>query len=292
MDQSKKKKRKEKSLMKWLILVLLGIGLLLGGIYIYFLQPEIIPGLARRFDKPVTGILIAVDEDYFGDNGHEKVRADLILFGRISPDEQEMILIFIPRHTLVEIPELGEDKIRFSYMAGERPLTQEIVESLLDEKIDYYGVMDFDSFQEIIAVLEGVEILLEDKIFCQELELDLQLGLQMLTPKEALNYARYLGEDETELDRIRRQQKLAIAIYHRALETMTLARLPQLVMTIIETVKNLDTNVDRDAVIKAVNFLREMGEPYPNPLILPGYQEDDYWIRDEEGIHRIIKGVD
>lgn len=286
------KKKREKPWMKWILLLLLALGLLLGGIYIYFLQPDLIPGLAKNFDEPVSGLLIAVDEDYYSVNGDERVRADLILWGRISPQDQELQLIFIPRHTLVTIPSWGEDKIRFAYMAGELTMTKEIVEELLQHEIDYYAVMDFESFMEIVHVLEGVEVMIDRPIFSEELKLELDIGLQKIDSKEALGYARYIGEDETEIDRIQRQQSLALAIYHRALETRSLARLPQLIMMILDTVRNLKTNIDGDTVIKAVNFLREMEEPYPTPVILPGYQEKDFYLIDEEEIHLIIKGVD
>lgn len=293
-----KKKRQEKSWIKWLILLLLALGLFLGGTYVYFLQPDLIPGFASNFQEPVTGLLIAVDEDYYAasnnenENGYEKVRADLILWGRISPKEQDLKLMFIPRHTLVTIPSWGEDQIRFAYMAGKIPMTMDIVNELLHEEIDYYAVIDFDSFMEIVDVLEGIEMMIERPIFSEELEIDLEEGLQMINSKEALGYARYIEEDEIELDRIRRQQSIALAIYNRALETRSLARLPQLVMTIIETVRSLKTNVNRDAVVKTVNFLRDMGEPYPSPIILPGEQDDEFWLIDEEEILRIINGVD
>lgn len=284
--------RREKSWLKWLMLLILGLGLLLGGIYIYFLQPDIIPGIARKFDEPVTALLVAVDEDYYGNEEHEKVRADLILWGRIAPEENTLTLLFVPRHTLVDIPDWGQDMIRFAYMAGEIPMTLDVVKNLLNQEIDYYGVMDFDSFKEIVEVLEGVELYVENAIFYEKLDLDLSPGLQMLSADEALSYARYIGENESEVDRIRRQQRLALAIYERALQTRTLTRLPQLVMTIIEKVRDLKTNVDRDTVVKVVHFLRDMEEPYPEPLILPGYEEEEFFFVDERGLEQILKGVE
>ena len=294
-ENEKTETSSDSSWIKWLVLLLIALGLLLGGIYLYFFQPNIIPGIAEfgpTYEEPVNMLLIGVDWNYFVEDEEEKkeeVRADLLLWGQINPQDKKITIISIPRHTRVDIDGLEENKVRYSHQEGEIPMTIEAVEEIMGQEVDYYVRIDFDSFRGIIDILDGVDVEFDEPLYDEDLKLEIDRGRQRLDPDTALNYARYIGEDENELARIDRQQKLARAIYDRTLQIETMPRIPRLYQQIMDTVQYIETDIDQNTVVKTINLIKTMDEPYPELYLLPGREFNQYWIINEREKQQLIK---
>lgn len=97
----------------------------------------------------------------------ESARSDVLLLVSIPKSKQDQVsLITIPRDTKIEHPEKGLQKINHFYAMwdettdrlGNRALTTSVVEELLDIKVNGTVEFTFDSFDEVVDLLGGVDL--------------------------------------------------------------------------------------------------------------------------------------
>lgn len=95
----------------------------------------------------------------------ERARSDVLMLVNIPKSaDNPFSIVMIPRDTKVEHPEHGLEKITHFYAMwedeetlGNKELTQEQVEQLLDVKVNSSVEVTFDSFIEIVDLLGGVD---------------------------------------------------------------------------------------------------------------------------------------
>ncbi|MBU0731419.1 LCP family protein [Patescibacteria group bacterium] len=97
----------------------------------------------------------------------ERSRSDSLMVVGIPKSSKNTInIVMVPRDTFIEHDEFGMQKITHFYALGERTdsevlgnldLTQEVVEELLNVKMDASVEVTFDSFIEIVDLLGGVQ---------------------------------------------------------------------------------------------------------------------------------------
>jgi len=159
-------------------------------------------------------------------------RADTIVFLSISPKTKDVLILSIPRDTRVEIPERGMDKINHAYAFGGKKLISETVSLFLDMPIHFYAIADFIGFVNIIDELGGVEIDVEKEMHYVDkaggLDINLSPGKQMLDGEKSLQYIRFRQDKLGDLGRIKRQQKLALAVIEKMMNFDSIAKIPQI----------------------------------------------------------------
>jgi len=159
-------------------------------------------------------------------------RADTIVFLSISPKTKDALILSIPRDTRVEIPERGMDKINHAYAFGGKKLISETVSLFLDMPIHFYAIADFIGFVNIIDELGGVEIDVEKEMHYVDkaggLDINLSPGKQMLDGEKSLQYIRFRQDKLGDLGRIKRQQKLALAVIEKMMNFDSIAKIPQI----------------------------------------------------------------
>lgn len=99
--------------------------------------------------------------------GTERSRSDSLMVVAIPKSSKNTInIVMVPRDTYVEHDEYGMQKLTHFYALGERTdsevlgnldLTKEMVEELLNVKMDTTVEVTFDSFIEIVDLLGGVD---------------------------------------------------------------------------------------------------------------------------------------
>lgn len=212
-------------------------------------------------------------------------RADTIVLLSISPKTKEILILSIPRDTRVEIPGRGMNKINHAYAYGGKELISKTVSSFLDIPINFYVVVDFIKFVNIIDELGGVEINIEKEMHYIDkaggLNINLYPGKQILDGEKALQYIRFRHDNLGDLGRIKRQQKLVEALINKMMNLDSVKKIP----LILEGLKTyLETDIKlQDAVALANLFKRVSQDKFiietvqGNPVYINGisYLEPD-----------------
>jgi LCP family protein required for cell wall assembly len=212
-------------------------------------------------------------------------RADTIVLLSISPKTKNVLILSIPRDTRVEIPGRGMNKINHAYAFGGKELISKTVSSFLDIPINFYVIVDFIKFVNIIDELGGVEINIEKEMHYIDkaggLNINLYPGMQILDGEKALQYIRFRHDNLGDLGRIKRQQKLVEALINKMMNLDSVKKIPQ----ILEGLKTyLETDIKlQDAVALANLFKRVSQDKFiietvqGNPVYINGisYLEPD-----------------
>lgn len=184
-------------------------------------------------------------------------RADTIVLLSISPKTKDVLILSIPRDTRVEIPGRGMDKINHAYAFGGQKLISKTISSFLDVPIHFYAVADFNGFVNIIDELGGVEIDIEKEMHYVDkaggVKINLYPGKQILDGEKALQYIRFRHDKLGDLGRIKRQQKLALAVIKKMMNFDSITKLPQ----ISEGMKGyIETNIEAQDAVALANLFR------------------------------------
>lgn len=191
-------------------------------------------------------------------------------------------MLAVPRDTLVQISDIGEDKINAAYANGGPELAVETLEGLTDVNINNYIVVDFGGVEEIVDSLGGITVNVDEPIE-YNLEgryISIPAGDQKLDGSEALAYVRFRGDATADIGRIGRQQQFLQAL---ASEVRSPSKLPKLPSTARAVWRNIDTNMNP---VQALRFAVRVGilgigeaELYPGtPQYIDGIS---YWVPDE-----------
>jgi len=188
-------------------------------------------------------------------------RADTIVFLSISPKTKDVLILSIPRDTRVEISGRGMDKINHAYAFGGEKLISKTVTSFLDLPIHFYAVADFNGFVNIIDELGGVEIDIEKEMHYVDkaggVEINLYPGKQILDGGKALQYIRFRHDKLGDLGRIKRQQKLALAVIEKMMNFDSITKIPQ----ISEEIKGyIETNIKVQDAIALANLFKGINQ--------------------------------
>ncbi|MEX0786774.1 MAG: LCP family protein, partial [Dehalococcoidia bacterium] len=172
--------------------------------------------------------------------GDAATRTDTMFIVTVDAETKTAGILGIPRDSWVDIPlRQGEgfyqSRVNTVYATGERQgyegggpgLVKEVVELATGIPIDYYVVIDFEGFVEIIDELGGVDIYVEREVndpFYSRTELPgdyhpllFEVGEQHMDGETALDYSR-TRFGSSDLDRIQRQQQVIFAAIDKALE--------------------------------------------------------------------------
>lgn len=256
-----KKKRKKvgfwKKLRRFLLLVLV----LMIGFFIYGyhrgksrapegLQTEKFSG--QKTPSGATNILIlGTDQRDFQTTGD--ARSDSIMVMQVNAQDNKVKLVSFMRDTLVYQPgvsQYGADtKINVAYNIGEQDNHQgaeymrEVLKKNFDIDIQYYALVNFNSFATVIDSLYpmGVKIdaksstidgqvvksvdVPDDLNWTQEHQDPIQtikVGTQRMDGRTLLNYARFRKDDEGDFGRTKRQQQVMQAIMSGVKSPLTL----------------------------------------------------------------------
>ena len=176
-----------------------------------------------------------------GIRGFETNDADLtdtIIFISLDQKNKKAVLLSVPRDLWIE--EI-QAKINTAYHYGGFDLAKKTIAEVLGQEIDYMVVVNFESFGEIVNVLDGVMINVQrsfddfrypiagkendlcdgDKEYkCRYEHLHFDAGSQKMDGKTALKYIRSRnaeGEEGTDFARSARQQQLVLALKQKIL---------------------------------------------------------------------------
>jgi len=185
-------------------------------------------------------------------------RTDTMVIAILRPNEGQVSLISIPRDLWVSIPGWQNQRINTAYQhgvsvgypGGGPGLLKETILYNLGIRIDHTAMVEFDGFRQIVDTLGGVDVpvscaytdwRLIDPSFDPFNENNWHLytagpGVIHMDGDLALWYARS-RQKSSDFDRGRRQQEVLRAMFMQALQTGTLARIPELYNNLRSTVE-------------------------------------------------------
>lgn len=259
--------------------------------------------IPETLEKPVNILVLGIDN-----SGHPHSQSDItnsqalagnsdtMLLVRLMPASHQVNVLSIPRDTLVQLPEIGTDKINDANSRGGAELAKKTVSHLLsDVPIDHYARIDTQAFIELADALDGVAVDIPKPMDyddqTQNLHIHFQPGNQTLTGQHLEEYVRFRKDELGDIGRVQRQQAVLKAVESKFWEPQTLLKLPQLLDV---AQKNIDTDLTVGKMLGIVQFLSQVERKNINLVMLPGrFSTKDeyrasYWIEDPNSAAPIL----
>lgn len=201
---------------KILILGMVGLLVLVVGLSYFLFIPK------TESSERVNILFLGADARTPQDQGF----TDSINILSIDKRTKEISLLSIPRDTRVQVAGKGVDKINHAYAYGDINTTIDTVENFLNVRIDYYILVDFTDFKEMVDTLGGVTMEVEPHISAARPELHGKTGVSKLTGEETLIYVRFRQDSESEGGRMKRHREAIKAIINEALNPSNILQAP------------------------------------------------------------------
>jgi LCP family protein required for cell wall assembly len=238
-------------------------------------------------------LLLGIDRRGRKGWGH---RTDTIIIVTVDRANGTAGMLSIPRDLQVPIPGNGEDRINTAnvwgdsqgYPGGGAALLKRTIEASFDIPIDYYIMVDFRAFVEIVDTLGGIDVnvpaalhdtkypdpKVDDPHAFKTVHFD--AGMQHMDGERALEYARS-RMSTSDFHRAKRQQQILLAIREKALSLNLIPKLPTLFSTMMNTIKT-DMALEEMIELAAVGSQIDMGGieqvVLQKPLVY-GYRRED-----------------
>ena len=230
---------------------------------------------------------------------------DVLMVGHIDPKENKVQLISIPRDLEIYFDEepfktikennpknrIAHAKINNIYSLigwDERALedVRLIVEGITGLEIDYIMTIDTSGLREVVDAVGGVEFDVPQRMYymdpVQDLQIDLQPGLQHLDGDKAEQLVRYRKYKMGDLQRIQVQQAFIAAMVDQVLGSRDFNQISKLVS---KGYKYIDTDFGMVVMLKYAEFffnleLEHVLSP-ENMITIPSYGElvDERWMQ-------------
>ena len=234
-----------------------------------------------RFDGYTNILILGLDEGA-GDLEGNGQNADTIFVLSFSNETGKSRLLSIPRDTWIDMKSSGAGRLGNMYQLGGASMMVRQVSTLLKVPIHQYIIIDMGTFAELINVLGGLDIYVEQDMDYDDpesgLSIHLKQGYQHLDGDDAQKYLRFKGEKLGDVGRVQRQQKFIKALYEKVLQLETIPKLP----AIADIFRNrLTTSAEIFDSAHLANVLRHMSSELPTTTMLPGTAEaEGVWMPD------------
>ena len=254
----------------------------------YTERQETIRGpLDPRFDS-YTNVLILGLDDGADEDGDGEQRADTIMLISMENSTGRLRLINIPPDTWLEQRGSPAGKAAGLYAVGGAPLLVREISALLGISIHQYITLDMQTFADLIDILGGVDIYVENDMDYDDpaanLSIHLKKGYQTLSGDLAQKYLRYRGSDLGDVGRVQRQQRFVKALYAKILQLETIPKLPA-IADIFQ--HRMTTSAEIFDSAHLANVLRSISSEPPVGIMLPGEEDPSgtgIWIPNRETI--------
>ena len=217
--------------------------------------------------KDVYNILLIGEENIGG--GSSRGRSDLLMIASVNRKEKSVKLTSIMRDCLVAIPGHIDNRINVAYTIGGVSLLYDTLKVNLGIEIDNYMLVNFESFEDIIDALGGVDVTLT----AQEAEYlnttnyiskpeyrNVRVGANRLNGNQALGYCRIravgtASGEYSDFGRTGRQRNVLNRIY----STLTGKNYFELLGLANRCLQYVTTDLTAEDIEKYVGMLTEVG---------------------------------
>ncbi len=210
------------------------------------------PGTSAVWEGKTDLYILVLGVDRRADGGEQN--ADVIIIAHLDLIQKKLAAVTIPRDLLVEIPEVGPEKINGSYNYGvlERPddpaagvaKVRDTIEHVFGVPIDAYALLDFDGFRAVVDAAGGIEVDVPAPIHDEEYPtedygvktVDFAQGLQELDGERALEYVRTRHGDSDD-GRRDRQRQVLLALFEKGKRLNSATRADNIILALGDSVQ-------------------------------------------------------
>jgi LCP family protein required for cell wall assembly len=187
--------------------------------------PPTVTPLPWNGSERITILVLGLDyRDWVAGSGAP--RSDSMMLVTLDPITMRAGMLSIPRDLWVDIPGFTHNRINAAYAFGEGyrvpgggpALAMQTVESVVGVPINYYMVIDFATFEQMIDEIGGIDVLVTQRVKISpigRLSHWLEAKAYHLDGPDALAYARVRKGAGDDFGRAQRQQQVALAILDR-----------------------------------------------------------------------------
>ncbi|WP_226576930.1 LCP family protein [Halobacillus litoralis] len=194
-------------------------------------------------------LLLGIDQ-----RGAETSRTDTIMLAQYDRTTKSTKIASLMRDLYVDIPGHGFNKLNAAFAIGGPELLRETIEKNFQIEPEYYSIVDFNGFSQIVDILspDGLEIDVEKDMQYvsgdETTNINLKEGVQTLNGEELLGYVRFRSDARGDFGRVERQQKVLSLLKDEILSFQGVLKTPRLIGSIQPYI---DTNISSDKVLQA-----------------------------------------
>lgn len=243
--------------------------------------------------KDVINILLCGEENIGGGRG----RTDSIMIATINKRDNQLKLTSIMRDSYVKIPGYTDNKINAAYHNGGMKSLIKTIKTNFGISVDGYVLVNFDSFQEIVDAVGGIDITLdEDEVkylnstnYISDISNHtLSVGKNHMNGNQALGFARvrYVMRDGQYGDfaRTLRHRTVMTALYKRIIDKSTL----EIVAMIPKILPLLTTNIEKSDLVNYIAMAVKVRDANKKVYTLNVPVEGGYKITRARGMSIIL----
>lgn len=246
---------------------------------------DALDNLDHKNDSSITNILLLGTD---GRPGEDAQRSDAMMILTVDNKNKSLKLTSLGRDTYVDIPGHGKQKLTHAYFYGKADLLIETIEENFKLDIHDYAQVDFYSFMDIVNVLGGVTVdvqeseLKELNKFINEtyswydhddkgsIKYITKAGKQNLNAYQALSFARIRKNDGT-MERDSRQ-RMVIEAMVKKLKGLPISKYNDLMNSVLPYVK---TNMSPARILGLAKDVLSIGNFDITSLQFPLHPEDE-----------------
>lgn len=190
----------------------------------------------------------------------EGIRTDTIIYVKYDTVNNKLYMMSIPRDTYIDHP-LTKDKINTIYRGGKyKEEFIDVIENMLDVKIDYYAVINLKVVSEIVEEIGGLKITLDDEVWkldkkANKWYLAFPKGEQTLNAKQVETLVRNRDYAKGDIERGNMQRKVIVALIKNLMTPKTLFKIMDIKDVVLS---NTDTNATIREMMKYVDEINEV----------------------------------
>ncbi len=209
---------------------------------------------------------------------------DTIIIYHISSWGKKDCLISIPRDIRVDLEGHGWNKINAAYKFGGHEMIKKEIYNLTGIQINKVMIVNFRGFKEIIDILGGVKITVEEPLHDPLSGADFEPGTYTMDGEQALSFVRCRSTAGSDFARVDRQKYLLSELMKQKFNFSIISRAPQIIKVLNgETASNF-TIWD----IGSTGFLLLFSDKDANWVTIPAEPSDidgiSYLIADENEV--------
>ncbi len=221
----------------------------------------------------MTLLVLGCDEDryYRGIKVlNDAARSDMMLIVKLDFESNRVGGVSIPRDLWVSHPGYRGHKINAYHAIGGPDLTKDVVENLLDVRIDRVLVLNYKAFQNMIDLVGGVSVYVGKKMDYDDnagdLHIHLTPGRHTLSGVDAMGFIRFRKSD-SDFSRIERQRDLMLSFKQSVMSQPAI--LPAVVKKATELFGGA---LQPDEVAALSSFMRKIGSDNVKMGTLPVFE--------------------
>ena len=154
-------------------------------------SPMLVGRVHARYQPTDGKIFVAVIGSDARYGNPDNVNADALHIAGINTKTMKGGILNFPRDSWVTIPGYGSGRINEALHAGGPELVAKTLESVTGIRIDYWVIVGFEDFRNIVASLGGVKMTIPQDVYDPVGSgANLKAGMQHLQAHEALAYVR------------------------------------------------------------------------------------------------------